>query len=296
MSAVLDEVEGRTMPRMRLCANTSCLAERGAEAAVRTIAGIGYAAVEFLVSSTLMPEDAPPARRRALRALCQDLGIAVAGTNGVLPAAGYRFLVEDERERRNGIDQVKRVIDLCADLGGEVVTVGSVGARNIPDSVAEGTWLPRARAAYREWGTYAGPRGVRVTVEIINRYEANWGRTVAEGLAFLAAANHPNLGLTLDTFHMSLEEGRFAEAIAAASEHILHVHTADSNRQAPGAGNLTFGPLLAALRASGYAGYLSLELFDPWWGIRLQPPPEEALRLGFRTMQRELQTLYREGE
>ena len=283
------------MPSMRLCANTSCLAERGAEAAVRTIAGLGYAAVEFLVTSTLMPEDTPPGRRRALRALCQDLGMSVAGTNGVLPAAGYRFLVAHERERRNGIDQVKRVIDLCADLGGEIVTVGSTGARNIPEGMADDIWLPRALSAYREWCEYAGPRGVRVTVEIINRYEANWGRTVAEGLAFLAAAGHPKLGMTLDTFHMSIEEGRFTEAVAAGGEHILHVHTADSNRQAPGAGNLAFRPLLTALRDSGYGGYLSLELFDPWWGIRLQPPPEEALRLGYITMQRELALLYHEG-
>ncbi|HEV7217034.1 MAG TPA: sugar phosphate isomerase/epimerase family protein [Chloroflexota bacterium] len=280
------------MPRMRLCANTACLAAFGAEEAVRAIAALGYAAVEFLVSATLMPGDAPPARRRALRALCTDLGLAVAGTNGVLPARGYNFLVDDEQERSRGVGQVKRVIDLCADLGGQVVTVGSTGARNIPEGMPRERWLPRALAAYRAWGDYAAPRGVRVTVEIINRYEANWGRTIAEGIAFLAEAGHSNLGLTLDTFHMSIDEGVFAEAIAAGAQHIVHVHTADSNRQAPGAGNLAFAPLLGALRDNGYAGYLSLELFDPWYGIPLQTPPPEALRLGHSTLQKELDLLY----
>jgi 5-keto-L-gluconate epimerase len=286
--------EDNAAPRMRLCANTSCLAARGAEAAVRTIAELGYAAVEFLATSTLMPQDTPPARRHALRTLCGGVGLAVAGMNGVLPASGHNILVESERERRRGIDQVLRVIDLCAELGGHVVTVGSTGARNIPDGMARDIWYPRALAAYRQWGDYAEPRGVHVTVEIINRYEANWGRSIAEGLAFLEAASHPNLGLTIDTFHMSLEEGRFADAIAGAGVHIRHVHTADSNRQAPGAGNLAFGPLLRALRDTGYRGYLSLELFDPWYGIKLQSTPERALQLGHTTLQRELVAIYAE--
>jgi len=280
------------MPQMRLCANTACLAPLGAEEAVRTIAMLGYAAVEFLVSATLMPEDAPPARRQALRRRCNDLGLGVAGTNGVLPARGYNFLVDDEQERRRGIEQVKRVIDLCADLGGQIVTVGSTGARNIPEGMPRERWLPRALAAYRAWGDYAGPRGVRVTVEIINRYEANWGRTIAEGLAFLAQAGHNNLGLTVDTFHMSIDEGHFPAAITGGAEHIVHVHTADSNRQAPGAGNLAFAPLLHALRDNGYGGFLSLELFDPWYGIPLQTSPQEALRIGFTTLQKELELLY----
>jgi len=273
---------------IRLCAVTSCLAERGAEEAVRVIAGLGYAAVEFLVTSTLMPQDASAQRRRDLRALCTDLGIVVAGTNGVLPATGHRILVDDLHERRRGIDQLKQVIDLCADVGGKVVTVGSVGARNIPDGMARDMWQPRAIVAFREWGDYADTRGIRVTLEVVNRYEANWGRTIAEGLEFLEAAAHPNLGLTPDTFHMNIEEGPFDAAIRRGGRHILHMHAADSNRQAPGTGNLYFRPVLRALGEIGYQGYLSLELFNTWMGVPLQHGPEEALRLGRDSLTRML--------
>jgi sugar phosphate isomerase/epimerase len=259
---------------------------------VRAIARSGHTGVEFLVSATLMPQDAPPARRRALRALCADLGVAVVGTNGVLPASGYRFLVDDAAERRKGIDQVMRVIDLCADLGGSVVTVGSTGARNSPEGMTRDVWYPRAVDAYREWGEYAGQRGLRVTVEIVNRYEANWGRTIAEGLAFLDAAAHPNLGLTIDTFHMNLEEGPFAAAIARGGARIWHVHTAENQRQAPGTGNLPFEAIVAALRDVGYDGFLSLELFHPYRGIPLDPPADEALRLGRLRMEQALDQVY----
>lgn len=285
----------RNVETIRLCAVTSCLAERGAEEAVRTIAGLGYAAVEFLVTSTLMPQEASTQRRRDLRALCTDLGVAVAGTNGVLPAMGYRILVDDRQERRRGIDQLKRVIDLCADVGGKVVTVGSVGARNIPDGMPRDIWQPRAIAAFREWGEHADTRDIRVTLEVVNRYEANWGRTIAEGLAFLDAAAHPNLGLTPDTFHMNIEEGPFDAAILSGGRRILHMHAADSNRQAPGNGNLDFVPVVKALRSIRYTGYLSLELFNNWMGVLLQHTPDEALRLGRDTLARILAHAYGSG-
>jgi sugar phosphate isomerase/epimerase len=273
---------------MRLAAVTSCLAERGAEEAMRVIAGAGYSGVEYLVSSTLMPEDAPPERRRAIRSLAANLGLAVVGANGVLPATGHRFLVDDAAERQRGVDQMRRVIDLCADIGGGVVTVGSPGARNIPAGMAQEAWLPRAVAAFQAWAAHAEGRGVSVALEIINRYEGNWGRTIAEGLAFLEAANQPNLGLTIDSFHMGIDEEPFAEALPRGGSRILNVHVADSNRQAPGLGNLDFGALLRCLKGIGYQGFLSVELFDPWYGIDLKLPAEASLRLGRETLQRAL--------
>jgi sugar phosphate isomerase/epimerase len=39
------------------------------------------------------------------------------------------------------------------------------------------------------------------------------------------------------------------------------VHFADSNRQAAGAGQTRFEPIVRQLKAQGYAGYLSAEVF-----------------------------------
>jgi len=265
---------------MRFSAVTSCLTERGAEGAVDTIAALGYDGVEFLVSGTLLPQDASPDRRRDLRRRCADLNLAVAGLNGSLPATGHRILADDPAERQVGRDQLLRVIDLCADIGGQTVTVGSPGARNFPAGMLPDTWYPRALEAFRQWGEYSATLGVSVTVEIINRFECNWGRTIQDGLEFLTAAGHANLGLTIDTFHMNIEEGPFAAALARGADSIHHVHVADSNRQAPGQGNLDFPAFLQALTATGYDGFVSVELFPLWYGIALAQPGEEALRRG----------------
>ena len=53
--------------------------------------------------------------------------------------------------------------------------------------------------------------------------------------------------------------------------HIGHVHFADSNRRAAGMGHTDFGPVVAALREIGYAGYLSAEVLP-------LPDPEAAAK------------------
>ena len=52
-----------------------------------------------------------------------------------------------------------------------------------------------------------------------------------------------------------------AAAILAAGGRVGHVHWADSNRLAMGLGHTAVEPVVAALRAIGYRGYLSAEVF-----------------------------------
>jgi sugar phosphate isomerase/epimerase len=68
-----------------------------------------------------------------------------------------------------------------------------------------------------------------------------------------------NFGLLLDTFHMNIEEPSIEASIRACGKRIFHFHVADSNRWHPGAGHLDFQSILAALRETGYDGYVSGE-------------------------------------
>ena len=66
-----------------------------------------------------------------------------------------------------------------------------------------------------------------------------------------------------DTFHMNIEEDSVPGAIRATGSLLNHVHLADSNRAAPGAGHVDFVPILGALADIDYDGYLSFELLPP---------------------------------
>lgn len=97
--------------------------------------------------------------------------------------------------------------------------------------------------------------------EPLNRYESNLVNTLAEGAALLTANKATRVRLLADLFHMNIEEGDLASAIRDASAHLGHFHLADSNRRPAGMGHTDFGPVMAVLRESGYAGYLSAECF-----------------------------------
>jgi sugar phosphate isomerase/epimerase len=82
-----------------------------------------------------------------------------------------------------------------------------------------------------------------------------------------------------DTFHMNIEEVDLPLALRQAGDRLWHVHTADSNRWAPGQGHLDFATLIDTLTDLEYDGYLSCEILP-------RPTPEEAVRLGAEGLKR----------
>lgn len=277
---------------IKLSASTGLLRYQPIEEAARTLARLGFDGMEIWATLTMPPYEHGPDARRRLRDLCGSLGLSIVGTHGVLPPTDHRFLSHDADERRRGLDYMRAVIDMTAELGGTVVTVGAPGARNRPADVPHDLARSRMRDAFAAWADHAAPMGLRVSIEIVNRYEADSFRTIDEGLAFVRELGRPNLGLTPDTFHMNIDEGPFGDAIRRGGRDIFHMHAADNNRQAPGEGNLDFGTFAAALRDVGYDGYWSLELFEEYYGIRLWHAPEEALAQGLAHLRRVIGDVY----
>lgn len=69
----------------------------------------------------------------------------------------------------------------------------------------------------------------------------------------------PWVGTMVDTYHADLEGQDLAGEAAACGDRLMLVHLSDRDRALPGRGGITFGPLLQALTAAGYAGYLGYE-------------------------------------
>jgi sugar phosphate isomerase/epimerase len=273
-------------------ASTGILAARGIEESARTLARLGFDGMEIWASLSMPPDKHDHVSRMRLRNLCSELGLKIVGTHGVLPPTGYRFTCDDPQERQRGIDYMRAVIDMTAELGGIVVTVGAPGARNRPAGVTEATAWTRLREAFATWADHAATLGVRVSIEIVNRYEADMFRTIAEGLRMVRELERPNLGITPDTFHMNIDEGPFTEAIMCGGRHIMHMHAGDNNRQAPGEGNLDFRAIARALKAINYHGFWSLELFEHYHGIPLCHKTDEALAIGLAHLREVIGDVY----
>jgi sugar phosphate isomerase/epimerase len=206
----------------------------------------------------------------------KEISAALSANGGV--ASSIISIFTPERDivsstaatRQNALDYVKGNIDYAAGLGAEIVTFTPTACMKIvPETTLDQEW-DWAIAAATELADYAGTAGMRIVLEPWNRYETYLITRTQRALEFIDQVGSPNLAYMVDTFHMSIEETDIAESIRLAGAHVGHVHLADSNRAAPGFGHLDFEPIIAAIAATDYKGWISYELLPAAgdvWGV-----------------------------
>jgi len=222
----------------------------------------GYAGVELMVRDPT--ELDAGAIGRAIREA--GLQVAAIGTGAQFLVDGLTLVSADAGAEQKAFERFCALADFAAAVGAPLVTIGSFRGRL--GQAGEGA-RQRLIARLRDCAEYAGRRGLRVALEPLNRYEADFIHTAAEGMALVEEIAHPAFGLLLDTFHMNIEEASVRRAVHTAAPRLWHVHLGDSNRLPPGKGHFAFGRMLRALVEVGYDRFLSAELLA-------QPDPDTA--------------------
>ena len=217
---------------------------------VQKFSSLGFDYIE-LVSRTPKLVDT----RKMIKALKQH-NITV---NSVCAWCDYRVqnpAHENPYVRKAYIDYLKDLVDLASNLK----------AKHIVTSAGVISGMSRAEAyqycaeCLREIGDYALPSDVRIAVEAINRFITNFINKTDQALELVKRVNQPIVGITLDTFHMNIEERSNEESIRKADKSLFHLHFADNNRLAPGLGNIDFKKIINALKTIDYAGNICLEI------------------------------------
>ncbi len=125
----------------------------------------------------------------------------------------------------------------------------------------------------RKAADYAKEKGVTLAIEAINRYETYFINTLAKGMDFVKAVNHPAVGMMADLFHMNIEETSLVDSLYRIRDKLVHVHIADNTREAAGMGQIDFKEVLRALQTMGYTGSLTMEfmyrLADPYSAVEI---------------------------
>jgi 3-dehydroshikimate dehydratase len=225
---------------------------------LRAISAAHFSAIELFENDLINFSGTP----REVRAMADDLGLAIDLFQPFRDFEG----VSDEVFRRN-LDRAERKFDTMAELGAPMMLVCSnVSSQAIDDDA-------RAAAQLHELGERAAQRGVRICYEALA-----WGthvRTYAHAWRVVQLADHPSVGLTLDTFH-SLAIGDDPAGIAdLPGDRIFFLQVADAPRLGmdpltwsrhfrcfPGQGELDLAHFVDCVLRSGYAGPLSLEIFN----------------------------------
>ena len=227
--------------------------------------GLGYDGLElapFTVAEE--PHVLPPARRAELRRMAEDAGVPITGLHWLLlTPGGLSITSPDDGVRARTLDVMRRLIALCADLGGTILVHGSPKQRQIADGETRATAVARATEAFAAIAGDAQAAGVTYCIEALAPPEAAIITTVEEAAGIVREIGSAALQTMIDCAASRGEEASVPELIDQwlPTGLIRHIHLNDPNLKAPGQGKLRFGPILAALRRHSYAGRCSLEPF-----------------------------------
>ncbi len=150
-------------------------------------------------------EEISAARRRELRRSAETRGIAVVGLHWLLvKPAGLHITHPDPDIRRRTADYFVELVQLCADLGGAVLVIGSPKQRNLlPGVAASRPSTSRARYSAPLWT--AERLGVTLAFEALSPADTNFINTAAEAIELADRIAHPNFSVNLDVKAMSSE-------------------------------------------------------------------------------------------
>lgn len=222
------------------------------------ISAAGFDGIEIFENDFLAFDGSP----RDVGAMIRDAGLEITLFQ---PFRDFEGMPEPHRAR--AFDRAERKFDLMQELGTDLMLVCS----NVSPVSLGG--INRAADDFAELGARAAARGLRVGYEALA-----WGRHVndhRDAWEVVRRADHPNVGLILDSFHTLARKTDVDTIRAIPGDRIFIVQLADAPlidmdllywsrhfRNMPGEGDLTVTDFMRAVAATGYDGVLSLEIFN----------------------------------
>src|SRR5947207_7045837 len=238
---------------------------------LQAIAAAGFDGVEIFENDLLYFDGSPS----EVKAICADLGLRI------LLFQPFRDFEAAPRARMGkNFDRAELKFDVMEQLGTDLMLVCSNIA---PDTIGDDEC---AAGDVRALGERAARRGLRIGYEALA-----WGRhvnTFAHAWKIVQGADHPAVGLVVDSFHTFAVEDDDAPIAEIPGDRIFFSQLADAPlmrldplswsrhfRLFPGQGALPVTRFTRNVLASGYNGPISLEIFND--EFRAAPPRPTAV-------------------
>jgi sugar phosphate isomerase/epimerase len=180
-----------------------------------------------------------------------------------------RWIVVDEAERRQGLEDAKRDMELVAAIGGTRIAAPPAGASGRDAAKLD---LFAAAGRYRTLLEAGRQIGVTPQVEV-------WGPShnlsrLGEAVFVAVESGHPDACVLPDVYHVYRGGSEFAglRLLSGTALHCFHMNDyptdrpreslTDADRVYPGDGDAPLDDILQTLCLIGFKGALSLELFN----------------------------------
>jgi D-psicose/D-tagatose/L-ribulose 3-epimerase len=233
-------------------------------------AALGYDALEvapFTLAAD--PMDISDSQALAFKQTAADAGLQICGLHWLLVApAGLSIVSDDAAMRARTVGVMRRLIELCALMGGNYLVHGSPKQRSVPAGSTREQALARATECFSRIAASARDAGVVYCIEPLSSRETDLINTIAEAARIVDEIASPAVKTMIDCSAGSqMESEPIAQLMARwmPTGHIAHVQVNDPNRRGPGQGDLQFAPILEAIsqmQAAGhYRGIVAVEPF-----------------------------------
>ncbi len=229
------------------------------------------------------------AHYQRLGAALRDEGLGCTAIT-VIPDEAHSPISPEAKHRQGAQDYLAWALDCAAALGSTMLCgpfhqpLGQFSGTGATDQ--ERGWCAEVHRAVAE---RAASQGMALVMEYLNRFECYFANTMADALAHAARVDHASFGVMHDTFHANIEEADPIGIIDQALPFLRHIHISENNRGTPGRGHLPWPAIFAAIRASGYDGWLTIEAFS-----RALPALAAATRV-WRDLSASNEQVYTEG-
>ncbi len=257
---------------MRLAFSTNAYMKFPFEEAAERIASIGYDGLELMADVPhAWPAGLLSGPKQAIREAMQKNGLAFSNVNAFMMNAinDHRqpywypsFIEPDESYRRVRIDHTRRALSLCAELGAPHITTEPGGP------IAHGQTRKQAIDLFVEvlkpLAQHAESLGVGLLVE---PEPGLLIETTDEYLEIADRVDSPAIGLNFDVGHAYCMSEDLPAQIAKMAPHTRHYHLEDiastrvHHHLVPGRGAIDFPSVIDAIKATGYDGWLTVELY-----------------------------------
>ncbi|WP_266368844.1 sugar phosphate isomerase/epimerase family protein [Tellurirhabdus rosea] len=250
-------------PAFSFCLNTSTI--RGQQLGFRKELEIaskaGYNGVEIWIDP-LQKYVSAGSSTGEVRRMLADLNLKVEDAIGFA-----QWIVDDEAVRSKALDQLKREMELLAEIGCKRVAAPAMGA-------TQGTALELKKIAdrYRTILDLGEQTGVMPQLELWG-FSKNLSR-LSEVMYIAVESGHPGARLLLDVYHLYKggSDLRTLPLVGKPAIEVFHMNDyptappretiGDADRVFPGDGTAPIASILNTLRTPGKQIVLSLELFN----------------------------------
>ena len=200
---------------------------------------------------------------RLTRQRAEALGLELVVSPGGQWPLSCDLASDQAAERQLGLAWHKRQVDLAAELRAIAYTgalyghPGVVKRRKPP--LDEYAWVAEGLHALAAYGQRLD---VAIVIEPMSHFRTHLVNTPEQAMRLIGLADHDNLRVLLDTYHLVTEVRDYGQAVRTVADRLWGIHACESDRGSPGGGLVPWEAMFGALREIAFDGPILLESYN----------------------------------